>query len=100
MSAPVAPDHDPAGSDQAGSDQADSAAPASPSVVSLDCLGLRCPRPVIELARHVSDVEIGGVIEVLADDPAAGPDLAAWCRMRGHELVATAPPRFSIRRLH
>ena len=25
-----------------------------------------------------------------ADDPAAGPDIAAWCRMRGHEFVGRA----------
>ena len=26
-------------------------------------------------------------ITVEADDPAARPDIAAWCRMRGHEYV-------------
>jgi TusA-related sulfurtransferase len=27
---------------------------------------------------------------VLADDPAAASDLAAWCRMRGQQLVDQA----------
>lgn len=71
--------------------------PASP--ISLDCLGMKCPRPIIELARRFGDVAAGDLIEVLADDPAAGPDLAAWCRMRGQELVLSEPPRFVIRRL-
>lgn len=44
-----------------------------------------CPRPVIELARAFPGVPPGGVVEVVADDPAAGPDLQAWCRMRGQE---------------
>jgi tRNA 2-thiouridine synthesizing protein A len=37
-------------------------------------------------------------VELLADDPAAGPDLAAWCRMRGQTLVTSDPPRFLVRR--
>ncbi|HEY5821040.1 MAG TPA: sulfurtransferase TusA family protein [Propionibacteriaceae bacterium] len=67
---------------------------------TLDCRGMKCPRPIIELARRIDDVEIGDQIELLADDPAAGPDTAAWCRMRGQELVESAPPRFVVRRQH
>jgi tRNA 2-thiouridine synthesizing protein A len=37
-------------------------------------------------------------LELLADDPAAGPDLAAWCRMRGQTLLVSDPPRFIVRR--
>ncbi len=71
----------------------------SPVELSLDCRGMRCPRPVIELARRIVEVEPGGLVEVLADDPAAGPDLGAWCRMRGQELVVDDAPRFVVRRL-
>ena len=67
--------------------------------LTLDCLGLKCPQPIIELARRIGEVQIGELIELLADDPAAAPDLAAWCRMRGHELVLTNPPRFEVRRI-
>jgi tRNA 2-thiouridine synthesizing protein A len=66
--------------------------------VSLDCLGMACPRPIIELARRFSELDEGDVVELLADDPAAGPDLAAWCRMRGQELIFNEPPRFRVRR--
>lgn len=68
--------------------------------LSLDCRGMRCPRPIIELARRISEVAPGGGVELLADDPAAAPDLAAWCRMRGQELVLSDPPRFVVRRAH
>jgi tRNA 2-thiouridine synthesizing protein A len=61
---------------------------------------MACPRPVIELARRIGDLEVGADVELLADDPAAHPDLIAWCRMRGHRLVEADPPRFVIRRLH
>jgi len=64
----------------------------------LDCRGQRCPRPIIELARQIGTVQTGDLLELLADDPAAGPDVAAWCRMRGQELVLSEPPRFHVRR--
>jgi tRNA 2-thiouridine synthesizing protein A len=66
--------------------------------LSLDCRGMKCPRPIIEVARRISEVNVGSVLQLLADDPAAGPDLAAWCRMRGQTLVASDPPRFIVRR--
>jgi TusA-related sulfurtransferase len=59
---------------------------------------MACPRPIIELARRFLELDAGDVVELLADDPAAGPDLAAWCRMRGQELILNEPPRFKVRR--
>jgi tRNA 2-thiouridine synthesizing protein A len=55
--------------------------------LELDCRGLLCPRPVIELARHLEDVVVGDVIAVVADDTAAALDIPAWCRMREQEYV-------------
>ena len=65
--------------------------------LSLDCRGMKCPRPIIEVARRIGDVSVGSLLELLAD-PAAGPDLAAWCRMRGQTLVTSDAPRFVVRR--
>ena len=65
----------------------------------LDCRGKRCPLPVIELARTVPEVEIGSVVRVLADDPAAAVDIPAWCRMRGHEYVGAEGLGYDVRRL-
>jgi tRNA 2-thiouridine synthesizing protein A len=70
-------------------------------VIELDCAGKRCPLPVIELARTIGSVEIGGVVRVLADDPAAAIDIPAWCRMRGHSYEGSpAPSTYDVRRLH
>jgi TusA-related sulfurtransferase len=55
--------------------------------LELDCRGLLCPRPVIELARHLEEVAVGEVLAVVADDVAAATDVPAWCRMRGQEYV-------------
>jgi tRNA 2-thiouridine synthesizing protein A len=57
------------------------------SVTLLDCRGRPCPLPVIELARTLPEVEIGDILRVLADDPAAAADIPAWCRLRGQDFV-------------
>ncbi len=64
----------------------------------LDCLGQRCPLPVIALARRLPELPVGAVIRVLADDPAAALDIPAWCRMRGHDFLGTTGPAHDIRR--
>ena len=61
---------------------------------------MRCPLPVIRLARHIGDVRPGQTVAVVADDPAARPDIAAWCRMRGQEFLGPAgPDALDVRRL-
>jgi len=71
--------------------------------VEIDCRGQICPRPIIELARHLTDVPVGSVIGVVSDDAAAAHDVPAWCRMRGQEyvgadLAADGVARYLVRR--
>lgn len=66
----------------------------------LDCTGQLCPLPVLELARHIGDVEVGDEIVVVADDPAAATDIPAWCRMKGHEFVSATDTEYAVRRRH
>ncbi|HWB38456.1 MAG TPA: sulfurtransferase TusA family protein [Rugosimonospora sp.] len=71
---------------------------AGPEV--LDCRGQRCPLPVITLARRLTALPVGGVLRVLADDPAATNDIPAWCRMRGQEYLGNPEPdAFDVRKL-
>lgn len=69
----------------------------------VDAVGRRCPLPVIMLARRFAEVPVGGLVTVLADDPAARLDLPAWCRMRGQEYVGEderdGVPAYTIRRV-
>ncbi|MEU5577852.1 aminotransferase class V-fold PLP-dependent enzyme [Streptomyces huasconensis] len=57
----------------------------------VDALGKRCPLPVIELAKVIGNVPVGGTVTVLADDEAARLDIPAWCQMREHEYVGERP---------
>jgi len=65
--------------------------------LTVDCRGMRCPMPVIMLAKRIGEVPVGQVVTVLADDPAAAVDIPAWCRMTGHEYAADLPA-YSVRR--
>ena len=72
--------------------------------LELDCRGMLCPLPIIELGRRHGEVPVGGVVAVVAEDPAARVDVPAWCRLRGQEYVGedTAPDgvaRYLVRRL-
>ncbi|MFD9332047.1 cysteine desulfurase/sulfurtransferase TusA family protein [Streptomyces sp. NPDC060065] len=73
-------------------------APAAPTKTAaavdslvVNALGRRCPIPVIELAKVIGDVPVGGTVRVLSDDEAARLDIPAWCEMRGQEYVGEEP---------
>lgn len=73
-------------------------------VLELDCRDLRCPMPVIELAKHLADVSVGELIGVVAHDVAARVDVPAWCRLReqeyaGEDTASDGAPRYLVRRL-
>jgi tRNA 2-thiouridine synthesizing protein A len=69
-------------------------------VIVLDCLGERCPAPVIALARAVRGAPVGELVRVLADDPAAATDIPAWCRLRAQEYVGSPEPHtYDVRRV-
>ena len=77
--------------------------PLGDVALELDCRDVPCPMPVIELARHLTDVEVGELLAVVARDPAAAVDVPAWCRMKAQDYVGAdaAPdgaPRYVVRR--
>lgn len=67
--------------------------------MTLDCLGKRCPIPVIELAKALPGIAVGDVIEVLSDDPASANDIPAWCRMRGQHFEGGSGSSYLVRRV-
>jgi tRNA 2-thiouridine synthesizing protein A len=72
--------------------------------LELDCRGMLCPLPVIELARRIGDVPVGGLVAVVATDVAARTDVPAWCRMRaqeyvGEEAAEAGAARYVVRRV-
>jgi len=54
---------------------------------TLDVRGLYCPSPAMQTVVELSKMQVGEILLVLADDPAAEDDISDLCRTRGHELV-------------
>jgi TusA-related sulfurtransferase len=65
----------------------------------LDCIGKRCPLPIIELAKALSDKPNGFELTLLSDDPASQPDLIAWARMTGNSVETSEANTFQITKL-
>jgi tRNA 2-thiouridine synthesizing protein A len=55
---------------------------------SLDCLGLYCPEPLFQTRENIDSIEVGQVLEVITDDPAAEEDLKRFAKRTGHEVVS------------
>jgi TusA-related sulfurtransferase len=56
--------------------------------LTLDCIGLYCPEPLFQTRESIDSIEVGEVLEVYADDPAAEEDLTRFAKRAGHEVVA------------
>ncbi len=72
----------------------------------LDARGLMCPMPVVKTGQAIKQIGVGEVLEVIATDPASKPDITAWAKMTGNEVVAVEEQpgsptqyRFLIKRL-
>jgi tRNA 2-thiouridine synthesizing protein A len=57
--------------------------------VTLDCHRLLCPMPVIRVQDRVAELSPGDELEAVCTDPGALPDIPAWCRINGHEVLET-----------
>jgi tRNA 2-thiouridine synthesizing protein A len=71
---------------------------------TLDCRGLLCPLPVIKTTKAIKAMAVGQVLELLATDPGAKPDMEAWGRQTGHEILESRQDgpvfHFLIRKAH
>lgn len=53
----------------------------------LDCTDLPCPIPVVKASQAIKEIEVGQILHMIATDPGAPPDMHAWTRQMGHEMV-------------
>lgn len=57
------------------------------STTILDCTGLNCPLPILRLSKTINGVGIGERVELIATDPGAQKDVAAWSKQTGNALL-------------
>jgi tRNA 2-thiouridine synthesizing protein A len=55
--------------------------------VTVDCVGLYCPMPIVHTAKKVKEMQTGQVLEVIADDEGIKQDMPNWAKMTGNEYL-------------
>ena len=60
------------------------------TATTLDARGLKCPMPIVRTAQAIRQLASGELLEVLATDPGAVADFAAWSRTTGNEIVESS----------
>ena len=53
----------------------------------LDCVGLYCPMPIVNVAKKMKEMKVGQVLELLADDAGIKQDMPSWCKTTGNEFL-------------
>lgn len=56
--------------------------------IRLDCCGMQCPGPIMEVYKNIENMKDGDLLEVSASDPGFAKDIASWCRATGNTLVS------------
>ncbi|GHH88927.1 sulfurtransferase TusA family protein [Streptomyces capitiformicae] len=59
-------------------------APPAETALTVDGTGLPCVTLRLRLRQATDGAAPGTVVHVIATDPAAPPDLPAWCHLTGH----------------
>jgi tRNA 2-thiouridine synthesizing protein A len=53
----------------------------------LDCVGLFCPMPIARTKEEIEKIDVGMILKVEADDPAAEEDITRYAKRAGHEII-------------
>jgi peroxiredoxin family protein/TusA-related sulfurtransferase len=59
----------------------------SENVVLVDCQGLRCPAPILEVSKAAQRQSAPALLRAVATDKDFPRDIEAWCRSTGHRLA-------------
>ena len=53
----------------------------------LDASGLSCPMPIIKTKKAMDELQSGQVLKMISTDPGSVPDVTAFSKKTGHELL-------------
>jgi TusA-related sulfurtransferase len=65
-------------------------------VTTVDARGLKCPLPLVKTKLAMETAATGETVRVLATDPEAPIDLAAWAEKAGHAFRELGPGEFEL----
>ena len=55
----------------------------------LDCSGLLCPMPIVNTNKAIRGLQSGQILKVIATDAGYPPDIEAWSRQTGNQLISS-----------
>ena len=55
----------------------------------LDNSGLSCPMPILKTKKAVDGLQTGQVLKMIATDPGSVPDVEAWSKKTGNEVLSS-----------
>jgi peroxiredoxin family protein/TusA-related sulfurtransferase len=64
-----------------------SSTPAEAQVETIDCSGMRCPAPILAIAKAHKSIDQPTCLRILATDGDFPVDLEAWCQSTGSKLL-------------
>ena len=53
----------------------------------LDARGLNCPLPILRAKKALNEIAAGQILKIMATDPGAVKDFAAFAKQTGNELL-------------
>ena len=53
----------------------------------LDCTGMLCPMPIVKTSKAIKELQSGQILKMISTDAGSPPDIAAWSRQTGNELL-------------
>lgn len=54
--------------------------------INLNCKGLQCPGPIMEVFKAAKGATSGDVLNVQVTERGFAKDIKAWCKKMGHNL--------------
>jgi tRNA 2-thiouridine synthesizing protein A len=54
---------------------------------NLDCVGLYCPEPVFRTRQEIDKLDVGEILEIIADDPASEEDIPRLVKRLEQKLL-------------
>jgi tRNA 2-thiouridine synthesizing protein A len=53
----------------------------------LDCTGMLCPMPIVKTTKAMKELQSGQILKMISTDAGSPPDIEAWSRQTGNELL-------------
>jgi tRNA 2-thiouridine synthesizing protein A len=57
-------------------------------LVLMDCVGMRCPQPVLRLAVESAETPPGTIVEIVGDCPTFEKDVRTFCERRQRTILS------------